>query len=1064
MLATNIIVLLFIVITMIGASLLVPANPPGKLDSAITPTAKSANYLPLKLSALLLLAFLVRILLSVKEPGYEVDINCFRAWADGAYRLGLSHFYSEIGFCDYTPGYIYILWLLGILRAKISFLSSSILLLKMPAIICDLISGYLLFKLAKDNFSENSALFLAALYLFNPVILIDSAMWGQVDSVFTLFIFLTIYALVKEKRIIAYFCFAIGCMLKLQTLVFFPVLLAAILEQVFLKDFSVKKMCKDLLGGLGAILFMYLSILPFHFENYGLGFIELSKSTLTSYASVTVNAYNFWEIFALNWHSQEETIGTITYANLGTFFLICMTLATLYFILCHYKKDLHAKYYLAGAFIICAFFSLSVRVHERYMFPVFMLLLCAYISYPRKELLYVFWGLTFTQAANIWHVLKFYDPANFDWNATFPRIIAFISTTFFGYLIYLCIRILCTKKALAPNLPSSADPASFLRIFKEGIKPAKSMPKASFTAFDWLFMLLITVIYSAIALTNVGDKEAPMSYYETTTPNETWVFDFTNQTYPTYVYYFNGRIDNRCFGIWESDDYANWSNVPVNNDPNNTSINMDFPFCWNYAVLSMTKPYLSFVGPSDGTVLNELVFMDADHNILMPNNTYDHEALFDETDLFPEEDTYMSSTYFDEIYHARTGYEMTEGLYNYEWTHPPFGKILISIGIRLFGMCPYGWRIVGVLIGICMLPPFYYLAKMLVRKTYLAAVTTTLLAADFMHFAQTRIATIDVYVTFFIILMYLFMYLYTQKSFYDMSSKELWPILFCSGLFMGFGCASKWTGIYAGAGLAILFFLTMARRYFEYIYATQAPKDETDGIKHSYIISAFAPNLIRTCLFCIPSFIIVPGMIYTLSYIPFSDGTSDGLITRMLHNQKAIFAYHSQLEATHPFSSVWYEWIIDKKPILYSSKLLSDGTRSCLSAFGNPIIWWTGLAAFVFLLFIFLKKKDWLSLALIIGYLSQLLPWIMVTRCTFIYHYFPSVPFIILMIGYSMYQLLLCKQENKKYQITMHTIFAIFAILAVILFIMYYPVLSGKPVSTDYIDKYLVWFSSWQLY
>lgn len=40
-----------------------------------------------------------------------------------------------------------------------------------------------------------------------------------------------------------------------------------------------------------------------------------------------------------------------------------------------------------------------------------------------------------------------------------------------------------------------------------------------------------------------------------------------------------------------------------------------------------------------------------------------------------------------------------------------------------------------------------------------------LFAADFMHFAQTRIATIDVYITFFIILMYYFMYDYTQKEF-----------------------------------------------------------------------------------------------------------------------------------------------------------------------------------------------------------------------------------------------------------------------------------------------------------
>ena len=41
---------------------------------------------------------------------------------------------------------------------------------------------------------------------------------------------------------------------------------------------------------------------------------------------------------------------------------------------------------------------------------------------------------------------------------------------------------------------------------------------------------------------------------------------------------------------------------------------------------------------------------------------------------------------------------------------------------------------------------------------------------------------------------------------------------------MGLGIASKWTGIYAGAGLAVLFFITLYKRYSEYRVAVKNTK------------------------------------------------------------------------------------------------------------------------------------------------------------------------------------------------------------------------------------------------
>ena len=85
-----------------------------------------------------------------------------------------------------------------------------------------------------------------------------------------------------------------------------------------------------------------------------------------------------------------------------------------------------------------------------------------------------------------------------------------------------------------------------------------------------------------------------------------------------------------------------------------------------------------------------------------------------------------------------------------------------------------------------------------------------------MHFVQTRIATIDTYAVFFILLMYLFMLKYMEISFFKADfTKTLLPLLF-SGLAWGFGISSKWNVIYAAPGLAIMFAVAMYHRYAEY--------------------------------------------------------------------------------------------------------------------------------------------------------------------------------------------------------------------------------------------------------
>ena len=139
----------------------------------------------------------------------------------------------------------------------------------------------------------------------------------------------------------------------------------------------------------------------------------------------------------------------------------------------------------------------------------------------------------------------------------------------------------------------------------------------------------------------------------------------------------------------------------------------------------------------------------------------------------------------------------------------------------------------------------------MLKKQWLAAIVCIIFTFDFMHFAQTRIATIDVYVTFFIMLMYYFMYKYYKMSFYDTPVQKTLIPLGLSGLFFGCAVASKWTGLYAGVGLAIIFFYSLYLRYSEYRYAMRIPHGKTDDIEHRYVIGCFSRNTIITLAFCV---------------------------------------------------------------------------------------------------------------------------------------------------------------------------------------------------------------------
>lgn len=579
--------------------------------------------------------------------------------------------------------------------------------------------------------------------------------------------------------------------------------------------------------------------------------------------------------------------------------------------------------------------------------------------------------------------------------------------------------------------------------------PAAAPDKRRMTRLDVVVMLIITGVYAVLAFSGLGDRHAPESFAPMS--GESAVITLPEGAIPSRIMLYTG-IGSGEYLIEYSSDGEQYVTAADFEQSYNTVLK------WHIVdVETELIPSLVRVRCTDGSpYLGEVVFLDGD-GVPISGLSCTIPQLCDESSLAPAGQTYMNSTYFDEIYHARTAWEHLNSVQPYEISHPPLGKELISLGIAIFGMTPFGWRFSGTLFGVLMLPVMYLLLKRLFGGTAVPAAGTVVFAADFMHFVQTRIATIDTYAVFFILLMYLFMYIFV-------SEERKWALAL-SGVFFGIGAASKWTCIYAGAGLAVIWaaywvrgFLSAARlRKAEAEAVPEGVSSDFANVKAQLPWQAFFKN----CLFCLLFFVLIPCAIYYFSYIPYGIAKSVSPFSReyldiVLDNQRFMFTYHSGVNSEHPYSSRWYQWVLDIRPILYYLEYFDNGGRSSICAFLNPALCWGGLLSLFVLGYAAAVRRDKKAAFILIGYLAQLVPWMFISRITFEYHYFACSVFLAAALCY-VFQIM--RQNIRRWQISVFG----YAALCCALFALFYPALSGAPVDNALGHALMGWLPTWPL-
>ncbi len=985
-------------------------------------------------SLLFLGALSLRLYLGYSSEGFTTDLDTFKSWANLANSVGFGQIYHEDIFLDYPPGYLYVLVFLEKLRLLLGLPMESqaySLLIKMPSILADLFCGGAVLLLAQRKLGEKSALLLSGAYLFCPAVFLNSAQWGQADSFCTAILLGSLLLLCQERYIPSAVLYGLSIACKPQMFIFAPLYLF----------FALKRRRFGMLG-LGVLLAvgtLLLTALPFTQDFNFLWLLERYQSTLDYYSFYSVNAYNFWSLIGWNWKALPAGLAGDALDLLGA---VIATVLCGVWVFCAKSR---AVVFYCPALLMAAMYAFSVKMHERYLFPALLFLLLSFVFTQDKGMLRAFALCAVAHYANVayvlWQFREYYN--SYNPNTGLTLALSALQLAALGYAVWVGARVFLWGDVRPGEVPQ---PGPLLD---------RSAVDSRFYRRDWAALLLVTLAYACFAFSHLGDTQTALTSW-TPQQGESVVLEADGEC-ATLTYLPGIAPDSAHYAarvgvniqVETSQDGETWTDCGTLTDGS--------VFAWKQYQLSTPGRYVRLTALDGSVTLNEasLFYTGTRVQATVLSRDPAAQALVDEQQVVPAYTTYENSTYFDEIYHARTAYEHILGLEPYENTHPTLGKLIISLGIRIFGMNPFGWRFMGALFGVLMLPVLYHLLKQLFGRTRLCTAGTLLFAFDFMHFTQTRIATIDTYAVFFLLLMYDAMLVFLRRDLLRDSWKKLLPPLLACGVFTGLGIAAKWTAAYGALGLAALFFGKLLFTYW-------------DARRRGEETIALLVKCGKLCAWCCLFFLALPFGIYFGAFLP---------ITTLSHNagnlwgafwnyQATMFRYHSTLEATHSFASPWYEWPLDIRPIWYFAGDTQEG-YSTISAFGNPLLWWAGIPALGAAACLWWKERfRWAGLVLA-GFLSVYLPWVLVPRLTFIYHYFTAVPFLVVALC-GVFSLLYQRGGFAR-QLTFPggiqcsgatLLLAAFTAACLLLFAVYFPVLSGSPTTRDYANA-LELFETW---
>ena len=341
---------------------------------------------------------------------------------------------------------------------------------------------------------------------------------------------------------------------------------------------------------------------------------------------------------------------------------------------------------------------------------------------------------------------------------------------------------------------------------------------------------------------------------------------------------------------------------------------------------------------------------------------------------------------FDEIYYVdgardylKFGVEVSASKPEFI-VHPPIGKWVIALGIKIFGDNPFGWRIAVALLGTLSILLIAKIASRIFGALGYGLIAALLALFDGLNLVMSRTALLDMTLTTFLLV----------ATWFLIDRRYL-----LAGVFFGLALATKWNAI---------FFII----FFSIYFVTKEIREKTETSEREFRQVLQLISLRKLQL------IVVPIVVYVATWIGWfispkgwsrfwsadNGATFLAPLRSFIHYQFEILHFHRGLNSRHNYRSSAWQWILQLRPTSFYYESPTCGATKCsqeVLAMGTPLLWWSGAVALITLTILWIKKRN--HSLILLGIAAGWLPWFAFpSRTTFSFYSIAFEPWIILAV------------------------------------------------------------------
>jgi dolichyl-phosphate-mannose--protein O-mannosyl transferase len=1068
-------------------------------------STNGVNRFPWFLAGVVAAGFALRFGL-ISDRGFSTDISTFQFWAMSLAEHGFANFYASAGFADYPPGYLYILAALGHVWEAFFKAGDSghyvvlALLVKLPAIVADACVGVLLYAIARRFASTGWALGVASLYLLNPAVIYNSAAWGQVDSVAGGLALLAIYCLLRSGddapdriswlTVAAWPVIASSLLIKPQAAVVLPVMLA------FAFVDPACRRSRTFASAIGIALGLLLAIAltePFHPGNPAAALAWLLQRYAFGsnvYAFNSVNAFNLWAIRGRLWEADTTSITVFGDLSLGPQYLwgLVLLAGALGLVLWRYVQAKTSAALLEScAIATLAFFVLSTRMHERYSFDG-LLFTIACVPFATRYL----WGafaLTLVLFVNLQYALQYlhamqYPVAGVDTQNLWGPATSVFALLAVGTFFWLGYQFLGAEQPAADA------------------KPRRIRGRRWFDPGEGLTAMRDPLDYIVMGALGAGSFVLSFVNYWRPDGSSCWTMGTTKHC---------GIFDELYFAR-AGEEYLQNLRIYENTHPPLSKLLVtlsmmlfgglahgDTPYGWRFldvvfgaAVVMLLFAFAKRVTGSTvfAAVAALLLICDGMHFVQSRIATPEGFVVF-----FATLATYA-------FYRFWLASQTSEGRHvqvpHWAFAGAAGGAMLAGSIVAVAGHGIWAFDTATMVVVALYVACGAYLAircigldrsfdagreRTFPDGSYALTTTagTTLYAPDGgtiddrgtiergarssnrrgiltyddgeLRIEYRRDASVR-YTTPAGTATYANDAIVSQHGTESGRASTLWLVLFTVAL----GClvSSKWYGV-MGFGVSFVLLAGIALQRF-----VRQDRPTLWGNPRGFRLDV-----------ALATIVLISATVYALVWVPdlarhSPDPNEVHSLNDVVYRQYSMFEYHDVTvrNATHPYSSKWWEWPLDLVPVAYyysDKRANQSNPAGCcveeVTSMPNPMILWFGLVCVPLVAVMAWRERNKAYTLIVLTYLLQWLPWMRSPRITFAYHFYVDIPLICLCNAIVLQRTWQWGRRAGKRRFAAAAV-AAYVSIAVAAFVYFYPILSAHGLAWDEWHKRM-WIGSW---